>query len=137
MQSNGCPKCAFERLTGGYNLTNAARHKEKLLTKPAKVYFIQCWNDEELFYKVGITTITNEKYRFSGRYFPYNFMFLNTLSTTLYDAIIIENKLLQKLKPLKYIPRQKFNGYTECFIPKSENDVKLIDSLRYILDKMD
>lgn len=33
---------------------------------------------------------------------------------TLYDTYLLEQQLLSTLKPHKYYPRKKFDGYTEC-----------------------
>ena len=46
---------------------------------------------------------------------PYNFNVLIEINTNLYDAILLERELLSLIKHLRYNPKIKFEGWTECF----------------------
>ena len=112
LQSTGCPRCIYDSVTGMYNLKNAEIHKNKWLDISAKFYFIECYNNNEVFQKIGITVKEKIKYRF-GR-LPYKYKVINTIETNLYEAVKKENELLKKYKKFKYIPLIKFKGFTEC-----------------------
>lgn len=130
LQSSGCPKCIFEKNTGMYNLKNAELNKVKWNKIPAKYYLIKCTNNNEIFYKLGITVKDKIKYRFGK--LPYKYNILNIIKTNLYDAIILEQLLLKKMNKYKYIPLIKFKGYTEC-IKLSVNQINKFQ--KYLIDK--
>lgn len=113
IEGAGCPKCSKESLEGGYNPKVAESKKEEWLLKPAKVYTIQCWNDDEEFYKIGITT-TSIEMRFKDSYMPYRYRVLDVIHTNLYDAVHLERKMHEENKTT-YTPKLYFKGYTECF----------------------
>lgn len=112
-QGGGCLRCSREESDGGFNPTIAERKKYEWLNKSAKVYTIKCWNDEEEFYKIGITT-TSIKTRFKNSYMPYNYEVVDIIETNLYDAVYLERKMHGENKN-SYIPKIYFKGYTECF----------------------
>jgi hypothetical protein len=101
-----------DKLCGIYNKTLIERNKIDYLSKRCVLYKIRLFNDNESFYKVGITTI-NYTYRLKN--IPYHYDILEIISTNLYDAYIIEQEIHNQLKEYKYKPQIKFGGYTECF----------------------
>jgi|GEM_PF-6525744 len=115
----GCPKCGIIKRSkasvGTYNRVTAERNKKKWLDKNAIVYIIQCFNNEESFYKIGITTRSLRKRFRTKKELPYNYRIIDEVYTNLYEAIYIENKLHEKYKKYKYKPEIKFPGYSECF----------------------
>lgn len=113
IESGGCLKCSRESHEGAYNIKTAERNKEIWLEKPAKVYTIQCWNDDENFYKIGLTTTSIER-RFRGNAMPYRYRIIDVIYTNLYDAVYLENKMHEENKH-SYEPKLHFHGYTECF----------------------
>lgn len=127
LQSNGCPKCAFNKIKGGYNITNAEINKEKWLHIDSIVYLIDLKKDKESFLKVGITTNQDVRYRFYT--IPYEIKILKLLYTNLYDAVYIENNILTNLTDYVYLPKINFKGYTECFKVQSEEHLNYIKSL--------
>lgn len=108
-----CPKCSNESLLGGYYKEEAERNKLKWLDKSAKVYTIRCWNSDEEFYKIGVTT-TDIKTRFKKSYMPYEYEVVDIIETNLYDATYLERKMHEEAGS-KYMPKLYFKGYTECF----------------------
>jgi hypothetical protein len=136
LQSNGCPKCSFENLTGGYTITLAKRNKLLWNKINAKFYLVECSNNNELFYKIGITKKEETKYRFSGKQFPYNVKILLEYKTSLYNSIYLERYYLNKFINNKYIPLTIFNGYTECLkIDLNEINEILNDDFSEIIKK--
>lgn len=119
-----CPECNKDKFLGGFNVTLAERNKNKWLTKNAIVYIVKIYNDNEFFYKIGITTRTVEA-RFKNC-IPYKYECINTINTNLYDAIYIEQELHQYHNDngYKYIPIQYFEGWTECFNNIDEEIIK-------------
>lgn len=97
---------------GTFNTTIMERNKNMFLKTPCFVYKIRLFNNNESFYKVGITT-KDIKIRF--RSFPYDYEVLEIISINLYDAYIIEQEIHNHLKEYKYKPQIKFGGNTECF----------------------
>lgn len=83
----------------------------------AILYLLKFTNKEtgEEFHKVGVTTKTIKK-RFSRdlRYFAIEELHTSTPSK-IEDVCKLENHLLSKYKELSYKPKQKFEGWTECF----------------------
>ena len=51
------------------------------------------------------------------------------IDTNLYDAVFMEFNILKRFKIVKYIPKQKFNGYTECFIPQSAEHLEYVKEI--------
>jgi len=101
-----------ESSKGIFNNTTMERNKNVFLKTPCFVYKIRLFNDNENFYKVGITT-KDIKTRF--RNFPYNYEVLEIISINLYDAYTIEQEIHNYLKEYKYKPQIRFGGDTECF----------------------
>ena len=84
------------------------------LAPTAILYKLECFNENERFIKIGITTRTvEERYRYN--IIPYDYIILEEIvdsSGAIYD---LEKSLHSKYKKQKYIPKIKFAGYTECF----------------------
>ena len=108
----GCQKCSFPKQE---RWTKRA-WKEICEGKIAKLYIIKCWNENEEFYKIGITAKKEIKGRFSGKDMPYKYEVLKLIESK--DCIYIwnlEKELHRKNKEFKYKPLIKFGGWTECF----------------------
>ncbi len=123
LQGYGCKKCA--------NLKNSIRNADKPnlwtykgweqsaktsnLYDSFKVYIIECWNEEEHFYKIGKTYL-DIKYRFeSKRSMPYHWKVLKLFVNNAEKISNLENKLKNENKENKYLPKIKFGGKRECF----------------------
>jgi len=94
--------------------------QDKLYSEPSikgrksTLYILHCYNNEESFYKIGLTSSTL-KQRFTGPCrMPYEFSFLLGYQT--YTSLIreLETNILRKHAPYKYIPLNRFQGDTEC-----------------------
>lgn len=125
LYGDGCPKCGHNTISQkasnspkGWNLTNwinTANTSKNF--NSFKVYIIECWNEEERFYKIGRTFTKIEK-RFKS--FPYNFKVIKIFENTAKEIFELEQKLKNMNKENKYVPKINFNGMYECFI-KLEN----------------
>lgn len=121
----GCPECAKDfnaRLRSGFVKSSNAKGGY------ASLYLIRCFNSEESFYKIGLTT-KSVKSRFSGKEaMPYDFEVENLLlgdAEWLWD---FEKLLHLEYKDSKYLPKIKFGGMYECF------DKINLDNYRKLLD---
>lgn len=117
--SNGqqCPACSREEAwinNTYYNPTNAEKNKEKWSGISSSVYIIKMYNKEETFYKIGITS-NNIAKRFRKHDLEYSYEIVSQTFMSLYEAVLLEHKLHIINKSNKYIPVNRFKGYTECF----------------------
>lgn len=111
----GCGYCGNENIPGGFNPKLAEKNKEQWTNEDATIYIIKCYNSNEEFYKIGITTYT-VKERFEGdSKLPYQHEVIGELKTNLYKAIHLEEKLHDMHSSHLYKPKIVFGGYTECF----------------------
>lgn len=125
VKSTRCPECTKR---GAYCPTLAEKHKEEWLKLPLTIYTLKCWNDEEEFYKIGLTSRPEVRLRFgSKRAMPYTFMVLDEIHTNKYDGSYLESELHDQHKHLKYTPNKYFHGRTECFSSVKHIDLARID----------
>jgi hypothetical protein len=119
-RGEGCPKCGIIKSTsniynskGFYSDKRANRHKDKWGNIPAILYFVKIISYDETFYKVGITT-KSIKERFGN--VKANIEVILEHKTNLYEACLLENKLILDNIKHKYIAKSFINhGNTECF----------------------
>lgn len=117
-----CPVCSRINSTGGYNFTNAERNREKWINNNAIVYIVNMYNENENFYKIGITNRSIDK---RLRYqVPYKYKVISQITTNMYDATYIEYELHYYHRNQQYNPLEEFYGRTECF---KNIDTKLIN----------
>lgn len=120
-----CPDC-YELDGGHYNKSSAREHRDNWINTDALVYTIRCFDDNEEFYKIGITTRSTKK-RFCGKQaLPYSYKVIHEIETSLYDAVFIEDELHELNKKYSYVPNIKFGGYTECFSQISGETYQII-----------
>lgn len=107
----GCKKCG--QLKTGWTKTTWKRACENRI---AKLYIIRCFNENESFYKIGITC-KDIKTRFGYKsQLPYNHEIVKLIESEDSDYIFsLERKLHKLNKEFKYKPEIFFDGFTECF----------------------
>src|SRR5690606_29889359 len=106
----GCPKCG--------NSLKGLNSKDKLVDmirdgKTPTLYLVKLHNDDESFFKIGITTGTVEKRMLQIPYYKYEVVLTKT-GTTEYTWSM-ENELKKICKLFPYTPNKEFAGKTECF----------------------
>lgn len=88
--------------------------------EPGAVYVLKIFDNEESFFKIGITKAGTIE-SFNKRRAPfikehgYNLELLFFFNTTLYEAYHLEQAVIWMLEPFVHLPQKKFNGSTECF----------------------
>lgn len=113
----GCNECFLENGAVYYSLKSAKLNKDKWLKKEAIFYVVNLYNNEENFFKIGITT-KSLKRRFGKSFekktgYTINEVFIQ--KTNLYNAFMKENNIIKNMREYRYIPRTTFGGVTECF----------------------
>lgn len=106
----GCPKCGKESHWIKSNYIRKA--KGKICT----FYTLRCFNEQEEFYKIGITMNSVKKRYNHISHMPYNYEIISEIhgEAGFIWNLELENK--RKLKEFHYIPQMKFDGSkTECF----------------------
>ena len=107
----GCPDCGHEISSLGITVHDARKSNKEI---PGYFYLLKCFNKNEEFFKVGITT-KSIKRRYDGNNMPYNFNMLIYESMNIVDAYILEQTIIQSAKKLEknYVPKLYFGGHTE------------------------
>lgn len=103
----GCPVC--NKYT---SLSDVSYQHNKYL------YIVKLFNNDEKFIKIGIT-VNNSKSRLFSIPYKNEVIYFKRLLNTKY----VESLLLKKHKKLRYKPRIKFGGYTECFHTSILNEI--------------
>lgn len=126
LSSKGCPTCAVSA-NGQYKWGCVNQNDQT----PMEVYLIQfqCKATKDHFYKIGITR-HNAEHRFRG-YTKFDKVILLTKSTTLSQAVKIEEWASQSFTRTTYKFTEKFNGRTECY---SMSPTELILCIKHIQD---
>ena len=113
-----CPKHGWvntkaKKLLAGRGCVSC--NHESLMDNGAMIYIIRCYDDQEEFYKIGITTKSMEV-RFPNKSsLPYEYDVLALQNGDRKKLYKFETLLLRLLKKYKYKPKKSFAGETECF----------------------
>ena len=135
---HGCPVCGKLSSELKRSLTTSAgwsKSSWKELGEKSKkfsgfkFYIIECYNNNERFFKIG-RTFHNLKKRFEDKNkMPYNWK-IHYLKEGECDKIYdIEREIYRLLKQFKYKPNNKFPGETECFKISPEYLNTLVDKI--------
>lgn len=112
LKGQGCNKCQ-SHIRPGYSRTRYIEHSDGRI---CTFYTIRCFNENEEFYKIGITMTTTESRYNSTKNMPYEFEVISEVKGSagfIWDLELAEKR---KLKTLHYLPKLYFGGSkTECF----------------------
>jgi hypothetical protein len=111
LSDKGCPKC---NLYVGYSRSQWVNYNKN---KEGIFYIIKCWNENEKFYKIGITgRSVKERYPYKET-MPYMYEVTKEVKSRDLDYIWnLEKEYKRNLKDFKYKPLIKFaGGSVECF----------------------
>lgn len=113
LQGKGCLGCADT--SGGWSRGDFIGKCKKNNNGLGKLYVIKCQNDDEVFYKIGITS-TTMKERFRGVHaMPYEYTIEYLIQDSAYFIYDIELQLQALSKGKNHRPKIGFKGQTECF----------------------
>lgn len=99
----------------GFKRSQAINKAQKKNNGYGILYLIKCFNDDEVFYKVGITTDSLSR-RFCKGFMPYKYRVMSELTMSFDFAYNIE-KIIHRISwSNRYTPKIKFGGSArECF----------------------
>lgn len=90
-------------------------------------YLIKCWDNEETFYKLGITVNSILTRYGSVKAMPYEWEILLELPDTAEAVYDLEVAFKTEMESFHYKPQISFNGSsTECYTQLSEKLINLI-----------
>jgi len=118
LSGQGCPLCGenakkINRAENGFSKTQWINHCN-MRNKIPILYIIRCFNNEELFFKIGITTHSIEK-RFYANRLPYKYEIIRIVNGSPEEIYTMEKNIKIEMKEHRYLPKKKFCGYTECY----------------------
>jgi hypothetical protein len=113
LRGKGCPEC-YPR---DYNNFKFKNWKAICINNKAYLYLLNIYNENESFFKIGITKHKNINRRYSGfSKTGYKLEMLSQIEDTPENIWTSEKLLIKYLKNFHYIPNNKFLGSsTECF----------------------
>lgn len=111
-RKHGCIPCT-ENLNG-HSRTEFIGLGKRNNEGNALLYVIKCFNREEVFYKIGITS-RNLSQRYSKANLPYDYEIVHLSKQEAGLTWDLEKVILKLCKNFKYKPKQLFNGSNECF----------------------
>lgn len=119
-----CRKCAEESAKSWCRDT--FREKCERLNRKATFYIIKCWDEEEEFIKIGITS-RDINYRFRGtEQMPYNWEVISKYISTPDEVWTLERDYQNRNRDNHYLPKKNFGGKYECFkIPSLFSGVRM------------
>lgn len=113
LSGSGCPKCA--NLRSGWSRTDFSNYCRLNNDGMGTLYVIKCYLEDEVFYKVGITS-KSIKSRFpSKKDMPYDYDVVYEVVDDGCEIYDLENSLLRIVKGGRYMPKLDFRGKHECF----------------------
>ena len=111
LNGKGCPECAKDS-----NVFQKTGFINKAKDRECTFYILKCFNEDEEFYKIGITS-RSVKHRYSRSHsMPYEYKIIKEVKGTADFVWDIESKSKKQYKDFSYLPNIKFAGSkTECF----------------------
>ena len=80
------------------------------------LYLIKCWRGDEIFYKIGITSLGVVERYYGKRDMPYSYEIIWTIEGDAGEIFDMENEYKKETKEIRYRPEIKFGGSAkECF----------------------
>lgn len=114
LDGQGCQACAKSLQGWGYSVWEAAGIASPYFDS-FKLYVIKCWNDNEVFYKIGKTFNTVGRRFQDKQAMPYNWQTITIIEGNARTISELEASLHRAHKKFTYTPKLTFGGSTECF----------------------
>ena len=120
LEGRGCRLCSNKerslKLKTECNTFTRQGFINRAQNKICTLYLIKCWNNNEQFYKIGITTTSTKNRYKSTQQMPYTYEIIKEIHGTGENIYDLEFNLKQYINQFNYIPCISFNGSkTECF----------------------
>lgn len=108
-----CPECS---LYEGWGKSAYIQRSKDLYDGLCNLYLIRCWNDNEDFYKIGITVHKDIRRRFTKKEMPYKYAIVDTVCGDVEYIVNVETEAHKEMKGFHYTPKIPFGGHVrECF----------------------
>ena len=112
-EGHGCKKCGFENSKGFYSRSEYIKMAKN---RKCICYILKCFDKEEIFYKIGITSHSIKKRYNTTNTMPYNYEIISEIYGEAGFIWDLESEEKRKLKEFNYQPNTPFKGSkTECF----------------------
>ena len=112
VENRGCPTCAIEYRKN--NLTFSKKNFRDVCLKNNNglgiFYILRCFNKEEEFYKVGITSRSIEQRYNNKASMPYDYEIIQEITDVANNIYNLEKICIKILKKYKYTPNIYFPG---------------------------
>lgn len=122
LKGRRCPKCRKE--TTGFGRTKFINACERNNQGRGYLYVINCFNNNEQFYKVGVTSSDLESRFHRKDFMPYQYKIEYLVEQEAEYIFNLENRIHVLLGGARYQPKIHFDGHTECF-----KDIDLVRKL--------
>jgi hypothetical protein len=118
LQGHGCRYCMADK----QRTQNGIKWTEKYKNKPCLLYLIRCFDDSEVFLKIGVTSQSIKKRYSRVNAMPYNYDILYERIGTSYEVYDIEGEIKHLFDYHK--PQMMFKGgYTETLKIHHEREI--------------
>jgi hypothetical protein len=114
LNGKGCRDCGLNYGVWSYTLWEQKGLKSKNFDS-FKAYIIECWSEEERFFKIGKTFNSIEKRFIDHKKMPYQFKVLKIIVGDAKYISEYETNMKDKNKKNSYLPKKQFNGRYECY----------------------
>jgi hypothetical protein len=122
LNGKGCKKCGMNYGVWSYRLWEQKGLKSNKFDS-FKLYILECWDNDERFFKVG-KTFNSISQRFRGKNkMPYNFEILKIINGDAKYISEIEVTIKNNNKNNSYLPKKEFNGRYECYAKFDINQI--------------
>ena len=112
VENRGCPTCAIEYRKN--NLTFSKKNFRDVCLKNNNglgiFYILRCFNEEEEFYKLGITSRSIEQRYNNKTLMPYDYEIIQEITDVANNIYNLEKICIKILKKYKYTPNIYFPG---------------------------
>lgn len=126
-KGHGCKKCFMEN-GAGFSRTSYIDLCNRKYAGKSNLYILKCFNESEVFYKVGITC-GDIKYRYAKKSdMPYSFDVVYFISGEVGAIWNLEKSIHRSLRNKKHKPKINFSGETECFKSLNSKVESMLDS---------
>lgn len=108
-----CPLCSVYE---GWGKDTYIQRSKDMYDGVCNLYFIKCFNDSEMFYKIGITVHKDIRRRFVKSTIPYDYEIIEFIEADVESVVEYETFIHKAMKDFHYLPNIPFGGYVrECF----------------------
>jgi hypothetical protein len=123
LKGSDCPQCAAS-LNIGWTRTGFKQKCDKNNNGLGILYVLECFNETEHFFKIGITSRSVQKRYKDKTAMPYNYRVIDEIVGDPEFIFDLETQLHKLHKQHQYLPIISFDGsLTECFSKYKENKI--------------